>query len=127
MNKMTEAAKQRMKDFVSASTKVALDTCEAHGYPTYDEKLCILADEISEASYKAGMQDPDAGKHECDDTCQRDMNIECPISYPKVLVSKELLDECEKVLLIAWGQLEAGCKEAEQVDQMIEKIREARK
>lgn len=38
-----------------------------------------------------------------------------------------LLDECEKVLLIAWGQLEAGCKEAEQVDQMIEKIREARK
>lgn len=53
------------------------------------------------AGYQSGMQDPDA--------------------------NKELLDECEKVLLIAWGQLEAGCKEAEQVDQMIEKIREARK
>ncbi|WP_374029799.1 hypothetical protein [Bdellovibrio bacteriovorus] len=61
MDQMTEASKKRMEEFVSASTKVALDTCEAHGYPTYDEKLCILAEEIAEASYQAGMQDPDAG------------------------------------------------------------------
>ena len=79
------------------------------------------------SGYQSGMQDPNAGKHECDDICLQDMNLECPISYPKELVSKELLDECEKILLIAWGELEAGCKEAEQVEQMIEKIREARK
>lgn len=91
MDRMTEAAKQRMEQYVR--------THYPSTWPNGAEKYRPHEQAIATLAYQAGMQDPDAGKHECDDTCQRDMNIECPISYPKVLVSKELLDEALKFVV----------------------------
>lgn len=99
---MTEESKKRMNEI-------------SKNFGTHYEK-------IYKEGYQAGMQDPDACKVEYEKHTKIEAGLCADISK-----MYELLDECKKVLLIAWGQLEAGCKEAERVDQMIEKIREARK
>lgn len=72
---MNEASKKRIEE---------INNKHFHG--------STVLEAVTEA-YQAGMQDPDAGKHECDDVCLQDMNLECPVSYPKELIESQLVDD----------------------------------